>query len=167
MNTTALRLAFASIVIASALFVFITSAQLPDPVASQFGSGGKVTNHMPRDAYQAFMTGMTFLIPLVLVVFQVWLPRIVTRFVSIPRRDYWLATPERRAQMLDYLERHALISGLAPPLFFAGIHWLVADANSRVPPLLNNTLFLAIAGLFVVWVIAAAVTLSLRFRRDA
>ena len=59
MNTTALRLLFAGIVIASALFVFLTSAQLPDPVASQFGTGGKVTNHMSRDAYQVFMTGTT------------------------------------------------------------------------------------------------------------
>ena len=166
MNITVLRLAFAAIVIVSTVIVYVTSTQLPDPVASQFGNGGEVTNRMPRDAYQAFMTGMTLLIPLVLFAFQVWLPRVATRFVSIPRRAYWLA-PERRAQMLDYLERHTLIFGSAPALFFAGMHWMIVDANSRVPPQLDNSLLLAMAGLFVAWVVAAAVTLSLHFRRTA
>jgi hypothetical protein len=36
-----------------------------------------------------------------------------------------------------------------------------------VPPRLDNTFLLAAAGLFVAWVIAAAVTLSLHFRRTA
>ena len=166
LNNTAPRLVFAGIVIASTLYVYLTSAQLPDPVASQFGNGGEVTNHMSRDDYQAFTTGITLLIPLLLLVLQVWLPRVATRFVSIPRRVYWLA-PERRAQMLDYLERHALIFGSAPALFFAAMHWMILDANSRVPPQMNNSLLLAMAGLFVAWVIAAAVTLSLHFRRAA
>jgi hypothetical protein len=167
MNNTALRFLFAGIVIASTLFVFVTSVQLPDPVASQFDMGGKATNHMSRDAFQAFMTGMTLAVPLLLLVFQVWLPRVATRLVSIPKRDYWLATPERRAQMLDYLERHTLISGIAPPLFFAAMQWAIIEANARVPPQFDNTFLLAAGGLFVAWVIAAAVTLSLHFRRSA
>ena len=165
MNKSALRLLFAAVVVASVLYVYLSSALMPDPVASHFGVDGRANNRMSRDTYRLFMTGMTLLIPLLLVLFQALLPRVLARFVSIPRRDYWLATPERRAQMLDYLERHTLISGLAPPLFFAGIQWLVVDANSRVPPVLNNTLFLAMGGLFLVWVISAAVSLSLHFRR--
>jgi len=39
------------------------------------------------------------------------------------------------------------------------------EANARVPPQFNNTFLLATGGLFVAWVIAAAVTLSLHFRR--
>ena len=165
MGKPALRFLFAAAVIGSALYVWTSSAQMPDPVASHFGADGRANSRMSRDAYQFFMTGMTLLIPLLLVVFQALLPRVLARFVSIPRRDYWLATPERREQMVDYLERHTLISGLAPPLFFAGIQWLVVDANSRVPPVLNNTLFLAMGGLFVAWVVASAITLSLHFRR--
>lgn len=167
MNNTPLRFLFAAIVVASTLFVYFTSMQLPDPVASQFDLGGKATNHMSRDVYQAFMTGMTLAVPLLLVVFQVWLPRVATRFVSIPKRGYWLATPERRTQMLDYLERHALISGIAPPLFFAAMQWAIIEANARVPPQFNSTFLLAAGGLFVAWVIAAVVTLSLHFRRSA
>ena len=157
---------FAAIVIAPTLYVYLTSAQLPDPVASHFALDGRANNRMSRDAYQAFMTGVTLLIPLLLVVFQVWLPRHYPRFLSIPHRNYWLA-PEHRQQMLDYLERHTLIFGSAPALLFAGMHWMILDANSRMPPQMNNSLLLAIAGLFAAWVIAAAIALSLHFRRTA
>jgi hypothetical protein len=165
MSKPALRILFAAAVIGSVLYVWMSSAQMPDPVASHFAADGRANSRMSRDAYRLFMTGMTLLIPLLLVVFQALLPRVLARFVSIPRRDYWLATPERRAQMVDYLERHTLVSGLAPPLFFAGIQWLVIDANSRMPPVLNNTLFLVMGGLFVAWVVTSAITLSLHFRR--
>jgi len=165
MNKATLRFLFAATVIASALYVYLSSAQMPDPVASHFAMDGRANSRMSRDAYQHFMTGMTLLIPLILVVFQALLPKMLTRFISIPRREYWLATPERRAQMLDYLERHALVTALAPPLFFAGIQWLVVDANTRVPPTLNNEHFLVMGGLFVIWVVSAAVSLSLHFRR--
>ena len=57
--------------------------------------------------------------------------------------------------------------GSAAPLFFAGMHWLIAEANTRVPPQLDNPPFLLITGVFVACVIAAAVTLSLRFRRTS
>ncbi len=84
MNNTPLRVLFAGIVVASTLFVYLTSMQLPDPVASQFDMGGKAI-----------------------------------------------------------------------------------EANARVPPQFNNTFLFAAGGLFVAWVIAAAVTLSLHFRRTA
>jgi hypothetical protein len=113
------------------------------------------------------MTAMTLLIPLIVVVLQIGVPRVFTRFISIPRRDYWLATPERRAHMLDYLERHALITGLVPPLFFAGIQRLVIDANARVPPQLDNQWFLLMGGAFVICMICAGVVLGLHFRRTA
>jgi len=111
------------------------------------------------------MTGITLLIPLFVVVVQIGVPRIFTRFINIPRRDYWLATPERRKRMLDYLESHALVSGLVPPLFLAVIHRLVVDANTRVPPQLENHWFYLMGGAFVACMIVAGVSLVLHFRR--
>ncbi|HEX3169478.1 MAG TPA: hypothetical protein VHQ88_02810, partial [Burkholderiales bacterium] len=93
MNRTTLRLLFAVTVIASTAYVYLTSASLPDPLASHFAFDGHADNRMSRAAYQAMMTAMTLLIPLIVVVMQVWVPRIFTRFISIPRRDYWLKTP--------------------------------------------------------------------------
>ena len=167
MNRTALRLLFAATVVTTTAYVYVTSASLPDPLASHFAFDGHANNRMPRAAYQAMMTGMTLLLPLIVVVLQIGVPRIFTRLISIPRRDYWLATPERRAHMLDYLERHALITGLVPPLFFAGIQRLVIDANTRVPPQLDNQWFLLMGGAFVICMIFAGVALGLHFRRTA
>jgi hypothetical protein len=164
-NRTALRLLFAATVMATTAYVYLTSASLPDPLASHFAFDGHANSRMPRVAYQALMTGMTLLIPLIVVVMQIWVPRIFTRFISIPRRDYWLAKPERRAHMLDYFERHALITGLVPPLFFAGIQRLVVDANARVPPQLDNQPFLLMGGAFVICMILSGVVLGMHFRR--
>lgn len=158
------RLLFAAIVISATAFVYMTCGQLPDPVASKFNADGHATSYMSRDAYRTFMTAFTLLIPLALLALQVWLPRVKPRMVSIPNRDYWLAD-ERRPQTLSYLERHTLIFGSTPPLFFAGMHWLIMQANTRVPPQLDNPPFLLMTGVFVVCVLVAAVTLSLHFRR--
>jgi hypothetical protein len=166
-NRSALRLLFAVTVIATTGYVYLTSASLPDPLASHFAFDGHANSRMSRENYQAMMTAMTLLIPLIVFLMQVWVPRVFTRFISIPRRDYWLATPERRAHMLDYLERHALITGLVPPLFFAGVQWLVIDANTRVPPQLDNQSFLLMGGAFVICTIVGGVTLGLHFRRTA
>jgi hypothetical protein len=166
-NHPALRLLFAVTVIASTAYVYLTSASLPDPLASHFAFDGHANNRMSRENHQAMMTAMTLLIPLIVIGLQVWVPRIFTRFINIPRRDYWLATPERRAHMLDYLERHALITGLVPPLFFAGMQRLIIDANARVPPQLDNQSFLLMGGAFVICMIVGGVTLGLHFRRAA
>lgn len=166
MPTALLRLLFAAIVIGATAFVYLTSGQLPDAVASKFNTDGHATSHMSRDAYRALMTFGTLALPFALLAVQVRLPRVRPRFISIPNRDYWL-TAKRRPQALAYLERHTLIFGSTAPLFFAGMHWLIAQANTRVPPQLDNPPFLRMTGVFVVCTITAAVTVSLHFHRIA
>src|SRR5689334_11900694 len=117
MRIQTLRLLFACSVLAATTYVYMTTSVLPDPLASHFALDGHANNRMPREAYRWMMSGLSLLIPLLMVVFQVWLPRRFIRFISIPRRDYWLATDERRAATIEYLERHALITGIVPPLF--------------------------------------------------
>ena len=167
MNIAALRGLFAATVIGATAYVFVTSGQLPDPVASKFATGGHAIAHMSRAAHQWLMTALTLAIPLILYAAQALLPRRFARLTSIPRRDYWLATPERAENTFNWLERHALIWGIAPPLFFAGMQWMIVGANARVPAQLDNFWFLLATGAFVICVISAAVTLSLHFRRTA
>lgn len=95
MNIVALRVLFAATVIGATAYVFVTSGQLPDPVASKFASDGHATAHMSRAAHQWLMTALTLGVPLILYAAQALLPRRFARLTSIPRRDYWLATPER------------------------------------------------------------------------
>ncbi len=167
MSNSGLRWLLAASVTGCAAYILLTAARLPDPLASHFALDGSANSHMPRDAYCLLMTALTLLIPAIVVVFQIWLPRVLTRFINIPRRDYWLATPERRAQMLAYLECHALMTGIVPPLFFAGLHRLVVNANTRVPAHLDNFWLLLLGGGFVISVIIAGVTMVLHFRRAA
>lgn len=167
MRIQSLRFVFAVIVTAATTYVYMTASALPDPLASHVALDGHANNRMSRDAYRWMMSGLALLIPLLIVVFQGWLPRRLIRFVNIPRRDYWLATEERKAAVIDYLERHALITGLLPPLFFAAMHRLIVEANTQVPPRLDNDLFMLIGGAFVVCIIASAITLGLHFRRAA
>ena len=167
MSNSGLRWLLAASALGCAAYIFMTAAQLPDPLASHFALDGQANNHMPRDAYRNLMTGLTLLIPAIVVVFQVWLPRAFIRFINVPRRDYWLATPERRAQMIAYLERHGLITAIVPPLFFAGLHRLVIDANTHAPAHLDNVWFALMGGAFVICIIAAAVSMVLHFRRAA
>ena len=161
MARVACRVLFAAIVAALVAYVFVTSAQLPDPVASKFDADGKAIAYMSRDVYRMFMAGATLLVPLVLLVFLAWLPHIKPRFINIPNRDYWLA-PERREETLSFLERHALVLGCGSALFFAGMHRLTAQAKSLVPPQLDNPPFLLMTGLFVAGVIVAVIALGLR-----
>ena len=165
MNRSALRLLFGLTVIAATGYVYMTCAALPDPLASHFGFDGHADTRMPRDSYRALMTGVTLVIPLGVVLLQVWLPRVFVRSINIPRRDYWLATAERRARTLDYLESHALVTGLVPPVFFAAIQRLIVDANTRMPPQLDNQWFYVLAGAFVVCMVLAGLTLVVHFRR--
>jgi len=70
-NRSALRLLFAVTVVAATAYVYVTSASLPDPLASHFAFDGHANNRMSRAAYQVMMTAMTLLIPLVIVVLQI------------------------------------------------------------------------------------------------
>ena len=54
-----------------------------------------------------------------------------------------------------------------PPLFFAGLHRLVIEANTQMPPRLDNDWFMLIGGLFVLFIVSSAVMLGLHFRRTA
>jgi len=164
MFNPALRLVFAALVIGSTAFAFVTSGQLPDPVAVKFDFAGNAIAYMARATYRAFMTAATPVLPLILLVLQVWLPRVQPLRVNIPNREYWLA-PERRMEMFAYFERHALIVGSGSALFFAAMHRLMVHANSQVPPHLDNFIFFLTIGTFVLGVILAIIALALHFRR--
>lgn len=159
------RLFFGSLLILAATFVAVTSAWLPDSVASHFGAEGNANGYMTREGYRLFMLAFTIIFPLFVTGVVALGTRLVpTRYVNIPNRDYWLA-PERREQTLAYLTTHALRLGCVMVLFSAGIHWLVMRANASTPPRLENGLFLAVLGAFVVAIVAWIGALMWRFRK--
>lgn len=150
--------------LAAALFVHVTAAQLPEAVATHFGAGNLADGWMTRAGYRWYMLAFTVVFPLFLVVLIGGLPRVFPRAVNIPHRRYWLA-PARRRATLDFLLRHGCSLGCLIELMIVGTHLAILDAHRREPPTLSLALFLPLLGLFAVGFVAWIGALYRRFRR--
>ena len=79
-----------------------------------------------------------------------------SRFVNIPRREYWLA-PERRDATMRELRRQSLWLGSLILLFLMGLYAITLEANQHLPPRLSsNWVLLHLAGFFLglaIWVV--------------
>jgi len=58
--------------------------------------------------------------------------------LKLPNRDYWLA-PERIERSRARLVVHGVWFGSLLVTLVCFVHWLVLDANRRIPPQLSNT----------------------------
>jgi hypothetical protein len=159
-----LRLLFALLLAAGALFVFVTAGALPERVATNFGPGGYADASMTRAGYRVYMLLMSAGFPVLLVGAIGWLPRLFPRHTNVPHRDYWMA-PARQQQAFAILERHALWLGCAVVVFACAMHWLLLDANARTPPRLPLLPFLAALALILGCVAAWGFALHRALRR--
>lgn len=154
---------FLLLLIAAAAFIVTTSSQLPDRVASHFGSGGRANGWMTREFYTWFMLGFGVLLPLVVVASVSLLPRLATRTIDLSQRG-------RREPIVRRDAAIASLGGQAPWLgvlicaFIAGLHYTILDANATVPPRLSGDLFLALMVAFVVAIGAWIAALWTRMR---
>ena len=127
-------------------FVYFTSAQLPDRVATHFNASGIPNGWMTRGTHIEF----TLLMGLVIPAFVLALFSLVRRFpglMNIPYKDYWLA-PERRQQTFNFIQQQGFRFAAMFILFFAGIHWSILCANRQNPAILSNTQVGWIGGAF-------------------
>ncbi len=129
-------------------FVFSTSLDLPDPVASHFNGAGRPDGWMSRAQYLIFIGLFGFFFPLVIAASTSITRLLPDKFVNIPNRDYWLA-PERRSATFDFLTRHSFAFGHVAIGFVGGVHWTVTRANRHHPPHLEGYLLLPIVLLFL------------------
>ena len=156
-------LRFPALVACAGLFVWLSGLSMPLFVASHFGISGAADAFMPRVSYMRFMLGIVVLLPLALV----YLPNLALRLpgarINLPHRDYWLAA-ERRAETIEYLQRHSVRFGCTLLAFLCYVHWLVVRANAATPPGLAAAWFVgglvAFLAVMLVWTIA----LFMRFR---
>lgn len=148
-------LTFLAAYAALARFATKTLDRLPDHVATHFGMSGEANGWMTRQGYVAFL----ILLPLALAGF-LWLigglvRRLPARFVSLPRRDYWLA-PAHLDRTVALLRQHLWIFALLQTGFLGALHLLTLHANRVHPPHLElGGLLLAVIAymtLVIVWV---------------
>lgn len=129
-------LAFALAFAAHAAFALGSAARLPARVATHFGYAGTANGWMSREGYLLFILAL----PLAQAGFFWWIGGVIRavppRFVSLPRRDYWLS-PEHRDEAVTLLRRYLLVYAGFLALFFAGLHVLTLRANAANPPVLE------------------------------
>lgn len=158
-------LLLAFLYLALLISVLCTFRQLPEPVATHFTAQGHPDGWMHRSKYL-----------LATVALSLWLPALVVglcfalRFapngaINLPRKEYWLA-PERREQTCNYFLYQSIWFACMAVAFVIGIHFSVVQANSGFPRRLSDLMVLAVAGSFLVGVIAWALHLIAPFLRD-
>lgn len=158
------RLLFVLTLIVAPIVVWTTSQPLPATVATHFGRGGYANGFMSHDAYLVFMLAMTTLVPLVVVAATGVLPRVASSRIVMLNRDFWLA-PGRREATLSFLASHACAMGVLLGAFLVGIHFLVLEANERIPPHLDEHAFTVVLVAFLLLLAVWIGTLVLRFAR--
>ena len=158
------RLLFAALLLLAVVFIFATVDRLPARIATHFGSAGFPNGWMTRGAYGSFLLAFAVLVPVLLVAVIGGLPHAFPDRINIPNRAYWLA-PERRQESLAYLRDHAYRLGSLMVLFASGIHLLILEANTVVPPRLPGSVLVGMLAVFLVGMMTRIWTLYARFRR--
>ena len=136
---------------------------LADRVATHFNAAGRPNGWMTRDCFIAFYAGTVLLTTAVFGFFSLLLPKMPTRMINLPYRDYWLG-PERRQASLVYLTEWMQQMGCATLAFLIGLmHQVVCFNIEQQKTLTQGSWALLAAYLFFtfVWV----VRLYVRFRK--
>lgn len=126
---------WAGILAAGCAILYATADRLPARVASHFNFEGFANGYMLREDYPVLM---------------LLLPRVAPRLIRIPARDYWMVA-ERRAATSASLTASGFVTASMVTGFMIGVHLLVTEANSRVPPRLETG---------AMWILIAALALG-------
>ncbi|HSI13814.1 MAG TPA: DUF1648 domain-containing protein [Chthoniobacter sp.] len=153
--------------LAFAAYVWWSSAQLPERVATHFGANGLPNGWETHSGYLQFTLIFGAVVPaFVIGLFAIM--RLANGWgLNIPHKDYWLA-PERRAETMGFIQRQGTWFALLLVAFFAVIHSSILGANAQAPASLSPTSAIWIGGGFLaaagVWV---ALFISYFFRKRA
>jgi uncharacterized membrane protein len=148
----------------AAVFVWWSSLELPDRVASHFGASGLANGFMPRSTYIMVMLGFVVGLPMLMVLVTSVAMGSPKARINLPNQHYWLA-PERRAATIATLRAAVLSFGILLVAFLCYAHWLVVRANASAPARLAESWFIAGLLVFLVAALVQVVVLLGRFRR--
>ncbi len=139
------------------VYLACSARLLPEQVAIHFGAGGQPNGWMSRSTHSLFMGALGVGLPLIFAVLALVNRSVPARFINLPHREYWLS-PERQSQTCTYISHQLLWLACLEVLFFAGIQFLVVDANRMAPVQMPMEKFLPIVAGFLVavvlWIIA-------------
>ena len=158
------RTVFFLLIGAGAVYIFMSSAGLPDKVASKFGTGNLATGSMTREFYRWWMLGFGIILPMIVVAATAWLPRRAPHRMRLPTRGHWLA-PERQSRTMAALSAQGYWIGSLITAFVIGLHYAIIEANKLTPPRLPAVLFWWLVVGFFIALIALIFAYGVRFRR--
>jgi serine/threonine-protein kinase len=138
------------------IYLACSTSLLPERVAIHFGASGQPNGWMSRSTHLVLMGALGMGLPLISVIIALVIRLVPARFINLPNRDYWLS-PERQSQTCIYISRQLIWLACLEVVFFAGIQFLIVEANRIAPVQLPMEMFLWLIGGFLVavalWVI--------------
>jgi hypothetical protein len=144
--------------------VFMSPAFLPERFATSFSAAGEPECWMNRSSYMLFVSGMGSLGILVFVVIGFASRFMPDKWVSVPRREYWLA-PERRGETMSYVFSQMLWFACLLCCFLMAVHISTIHANAFAQPHLPVGEFLSVVGCFVAGTIIWSIAFTSHFKR--
>ena len=129
-------------------------SELPERVASHFGSSGAADGWTSRTAFVATYVGLIGAMGLLYNGLAWGLPRLPVSMINLPRRDYWLS-PERRERTLQDLGEQIAEIGTAFVLFLMLVFHLSIRANLdktfRLDPAVVGSALIVFLAVLVCW----------------
>lgn len=154
---------FVTAMVVATIVIFASGSQLPPEVASHFNGSGHADATMSRGAYLTVMAVLANGVP----VLTWWLQDRAARLgrINIPHHEFWLA-PERRAESLRFMSRHAVAMSLALLVLLVSVHLLVVKAHlaGEGRPVLDLHAFFAVLLAFVAFSLLWIAGMFRRFR---
>jgi uncharacterized membrane protein len=146
-----------------AAYVWWSSGQLPQRVATHFGPNGAPNGWMTQAGYIRFTLIFGAVVP-GFVMGTFLLIRYLNGWgLNIPHREYWLA-PERRQETFDFVQRRGVWMAGLMLFFLTSVHYSILAANARphanLPPI-----FFILIGVFLVATLAWSVAMIRHFYR--
>jgi len=149
--------------LAFAAYVWWSSAQLPERVATHFGANGTPNGWQTQAGYLRFTLIFGTVVPgFVLGTFML-IRQLNGWGLNIPHKDYWLA-PDRRQETMDFVQRRGVWMAGLMLAFLTSVHYSILVANAQTHVSLPPAFFILI-GAFVVATLVWSVTLIRHFYR--
>lgn len=106
---------------------------LPDHLATHFDFNGNPNGYQEKSAYLTAMVTLGLVVNgLFFILFHV-MGHIPEKFINLPRKDFWFATPERKAFIMERLKVSLLLPGIVTNFVLCMAQQAIYQSNVQHP----------------------------------
>lgn len=129
------RLAWAWIAVLAVVIIYFLMlyGSLPERIATHFDAVGKPNGFQVKGDFLASFLPFILLANGIIGALTFSMGSVPTRFINIPRRDYWLATEERKKELFGKLRATTCLLGLFLNATFLFTLHVIYQANTPNP----------------------------------